>query len=354
MWRGFKEFFTYTRSQRNGLLVLLVLAVLIQLLLYFEGWLPTYAPPDTSEFEAMAEQYQRRDSLAQNRASRNPEPFAFNPNEASDSVLQAVGFPPWLAQRLISYRQSGGHFREAQDLARLYGIDTTLVNRLVPYVRIPQPKPIAEDDKSPFKFKEFDLNQVARDELVEMGLYEWQAERIITFRTKVRPYQKPIDLYQVYHLDTFIVDKMLPYARVDSVHPALKDSLPAEEKPTMVNINTADSLALLELAGVGPFYCKMIRQYRQSLGGFYRQEQLLEVYGMDEQRLEQFAGQLIFEKGSIRKLNVNKATFKALVHHPYLEYEVVRNIVNFRENQRPFKGLEELKQLELIDEQLFQ
>lgn len=52
-------------------------------------------------------------------------------------------------------------------------------------------------------------------------------------------------------------------------------------------------------------------------------------------------------------MDINNPSFQELVHHPYLSYEQVKSIVNFRENVRPFESVEELKQLELIDDALF-
>jgi len=52
-------------------------------------------------------------------------------------------------------------------------------------------------------------------------------------------------------------------------------------------------------------------------------------------------------------MDINTATFKELNHYPYLNYEQVKSIMYFREQVRPFKTNEELKQIELIDDALF-
>ena len=104
-------------------------------------------------------------------------------------------------------------------------------------------------------------------------------------------------------------------------------------KPKILEINSADSLALLDLPGIGPSFSKRIIKYRQMLGGFVSTGQLAEVYGMDSARLAGFIHLVRVDTTGIRKLDLNKATFKELLAHPYLEYEQVKAIVRFRDKK---------------------
>jgi DNA uptake protein ComE-like DNA-binding protein len=104
-------------------------------------------------------------------------------------------------------------------------------------------------------------------------------------------------------------------------------------KPKILEINSADSLQLLDLPGIGPSFAKRIIKYRQMLGGFASTGQLREVYGMDSARLAGFIGLVRVDTSLIRKLDLNKATFKELLAHPYLEYEQVKSIVRFRDKK---------------------
>jgi DNA uptake protein ComE-like DNA-binding protein len=108
----------------------------------------------------------------------------------------------------------------------------------------------------------------------------------------------------------------------------------ASKRPPKIEINSADSLALLELPGIGPSYAKRILKYRQMLGGYATVSQLLEVYGMDSARYSGFRSLIRVDTARVRKLNVNKATFKELLAHPYLEYEHVKAIARYRDKKR--------------------
>src|SRR5690349_20200395 len=50
------------------------------------------------------------------KVSIKKELFQFNPNTASAEELKRLGFPDFLARRLVSYRQNGGKFNTSADL----------------------------------------------------------------------------------------------------------------------------------------------------------------------------------------------------------------------------------------------
>ncbi len=351
MWKGLREFFTYTKKQRNGLLVLAALTILIQLFLYFDDYLITLPKSDFTEFEAAVKQIEERDSLAAIETEISF--FPFDPNTVTDEEMQELGLAAKQISTINNYRNKGGKFRKPEDLERIYGIDSAWYSRAEPFISIASTEK-RYDKKERFTLKptSFNINKVSKGELLNMGLKDWQAKRILTYREKVKPYQKPADLYKVYGMDSALVDQLIPFIRIDSTDFEAQPKK-IERKPVIIEINAADSVSLLSLPGIGPAYAKRIKQYRDKLGGFHSKEQLLEVYGMDEERLKQFDQWIVIDKNKIKKIDLNKATFKELLRHPYLEYEVVKNIVNFREQVRPYKSVDELKQIELIDGVLF-
>jgi DNA uptake protein ComE-like DNA-binding protein len=105
--------------------------------------------------------------------------------------------------------------------------------------------------------------------------------------------------------------------------------------PLMIEINTADSAQLTKLYGIGPSFAVRILKYRRLLGGFFSVEQLLEVFGMDSIRYAGIYEHVYADASGIRKISVNEAEFKALLKHPYLDYETVKLICNYREYTRP-------------------
>jgi predicted DNA-binding helix-hairpin-helix protein len=127
----------------------------------------------------------------------------------------------------------------------------------------------------------------------------------------------------------------------------------ALEKEKLIEINAADTAALISLPGIGPYFAKRILKYRDLLGGYYTKKQLLEVYGMDSTRYGQFSKKIIIDTGKIRKVSINQVEFKKLLRHPYFDYELVKCIFNFKRKRKNIRNLGEIRSLECISDSLF-
>lgn len=108
----------------------------------------------------------------------------------------------------------------------------------------------------------------------------------------------------------------------------------------IVNLNTTDTLELMQLPEIGAFFARNIVDYREKLGGYIDKEQLLEVYGFDSIRLEIIAPFINIDSVTIRKIRINYDDFKTILRHPYIEYEDVKKIVNHRESKGMIKDWE--------------
>lgn len=122
----------------------------------------------------------------------------------------------------------------------------------------------------------------------------------------------------------------------DPTESSLALTSPAEElESPKIELNTADSVLLLDLYGIGPSFSRRIVKYRELLGGYYEVGQLLEVYGMDQERYDGFSERVWADTMQIRKINLTTVTFRDLLRHPYTNYEMVKSFIAYRDRNGP-------------------
>ncbi len=116
-----------------------------------------------------------------------------------------------------------------------------------------------------------------------------------------------------------------------------------QRKPLTVELNSADTLTLQLLHGIGPAYARRIVRYRERLGGFHSIEQLLEVYGFTPELMAHIAPHLILDTTAIHRLPINTIELKQLIKHPYIEYYQARDIVKLRNSGVRFLSADDLR-----------
>lgn len=212
--------------------------------------------------------------------------------------------------------------------------------------------------KPPFPF---DPNQVNYEELIQLGIKPSSAKAWVNFRKKGFVFRKKTDITKVYGIQQEEYARLEPYLKIEKEVQQVQ-TLPAQSTPSVappvekketkiIDINSADSLSLLELRGIGPTFAKRIIAYRKLLGGFYSIEQIKEVYGVDEQRFAQIQAFLKVNPELILKLRLNSDDFKTLNRHPYISYELTQKLVNARKKNK----LDELSLKTIVsDEKLYE
>ena len=126
-----------------------------------------------------------------------------------------------------------------------------------------------------------------------------------------------------------------------------------KSKRVIVELNSADSLDLVQLYDVGPTFAKRILKYRALLGGFVSKEQLWEVYGMDSVRYNHIAPYVTIDCAGVTPLDLNSATVDQLKSHPYLDYYQAKAIVSMRQQNGPYQDLQGLLMVPIIDKETY-
>lgn len=302
---AWKDLFYFSKGERNGIIVLLVLILLV---LFTPGIYRLFYKPavyDFSEFElavkdfenrleamrytAEAERLERRgfSREAPVSASLRLTPFPFDPNQLPASEWERMGIPAHVVRTIKNFENAGGSFRYKEDVKRIYLISDEMYAQLEPYIDLPARESASELPTSLSRFAE----------------------------------------------------------RPD----------PAELRASLrINLNNADTTELIQLYGIGPAFSRRIANYRELLGGFRHPDQLLEVFGMDSTRLEGIRENLLIDTTGIRKINLNQAEWAELVRHPYIDRNIANSLIAIRNQHGPFNKVGDIRKSQLIDEAVFQ
>ncbi len=120
-----------------------------------------------------------------------------------------------------------------------------------------------------------------------------------------------------------------------------------------IDLNLADSTTFTLLKGIGPGFASRIIKYRKKLGGFYKKEQLKEVYGLDSILFNRIEKSIHLQNLDIKKFNINLVSIDELRKHPYFSYNIATSIVNYRKAHGLYKDILEIKNIILVNADLY-
>ena len=209
-----------------------------------------------------------------------------------------------------------------------------------------------KSEKAARLFK-FDPNHTSLPGWQLLGLSAKQAAVMIRYTAKGGRFYKKSDLQKMYPISREMYDRLEPYISIPA-----GDSLAFEKKyvpyantrrvPVIVDINTADTIGLDAIKGVGPAFARRIFRYRELLGGFCKKEQLMEVYGLDSVKYAEIKDQVRIDAHAPRLIYINRVEFKDLQHHPYLNFKQVNAIIQFRKQHGNYSNIAELKKVAIL------
>ena len=213
-------------------------------------------------------------------------------------------------------------------------------------------------DTIAIRMEVFDPNTADSSTLVHLGFKPWQAKNMVKYRAAGGKYRKPEDLKKLYGMTDSMYQALTPYIyiareEVDSVavDSLRKDSLPRweeENKDTILNLRTADTVELKMIHGIGSYRARQIVRYREQLGGFVSVEQVLEAKGMENVDADSLLAHFWIDSVKIEAMNVNSVGVQRLSRHPYLRFEQAQAISELRRKKIRLDSIQQLQQIECI------
>jgi DNA uptake protein ComE-like DNA-binding protein len=190
-------------------------------------------------------------------------------------------------------------------------------------------------------------------EKINFSEFEKQIQKFDSAVSKVNDTTKFIHQREIGRQKTAFIRKQVFYSRQQSSYNNQKKQY-FNKGYFVVEINSADSFALMGLKGIGYTFAKRIINYRNLLGGYCIKEQLLEVWGMDAGRYNLIKDHIEVNTDSIHKININKTSFKKLIKHPYFKYDIAVALTNYKKIYGEFKDIQDIKNCSAINDSVFE
>lgn len=280
-----RNVFGFSSGEANGFLILLPLMVLLLFSEPIYEFLTFNKPVENQDnglLDSLVAHWNFNPELQQKENVR--ERFQFDPNTATVDELIALGISNYLSVRIVNYRLKGGRFRNEKDLLKIYGMDTSLVMALTPYINIP---PIAEkkvaqklpnrpDNKTRTAPLSFDLNQADTSQLKSIyGIGPVLAGRIVKYRNALGGYVDSQQLEEVFGLDTAVVKRINSKFYIDPAY-----------IPQQLDLNKVTFQELSRHPYIKAKLAKTIIAYRFQHGSFTEIDDLLKIDLIDQKVLD--------------------------------------------------------------------
>lgn len=362
-----KDFFYFTKSERNGIYFLIILIFLAIILPKVYVLYKPNTDFDIENFEKEIQNFENslqkiQKSSYQNRLNKYIELrydtiklFYFNPNVTSDESFKKLGLTNKQIKTIRNYLNSGGKFYIKDDFRKIYGIRQYQYQKLKPFILLADK--ITKDKEKSISFQEadtislfyFDPNTLSSENWKKLGLTKKQINIIENYRNKGGVFYKPEDLKKIYGINDDTYNKLAPYIKIETKHSKSDKAI-----IQAVDINTASYEELIAINGIGNYLAKNIIWYRKKLGGYIKKEQLLEIKNFRQTSFQRIKTNITVDYSKIKKININFAEVKDLVRHPYLNYSQAKAIVNYRTQNGAYQTVNVLKEKNILDENTYE
>jgi DNA uptake protein ComE-like DNA-binding protein len=245
-----KSHFKFSKSQRNGILLLLLIIVALQCVYFFVDLNPKKVEVNQVELTKFQQEV---DSLKLAFAENNkPTLYPFNPNYITDYKGYSLGMTNEEIDRLLTFRKSNQWINSAKQFQQVTKVSDSLLNAISPYFKFPDwvtnPKPQTKFENFTNSYatktyaQKLDLNKATAQQLQKVnGIGEKLSERIIQFRGKFQGgFIADIQLQDIYGLSPEVIERITNEFTVKTPRVIQKISLNTATKEQLVTIQHID------------------------------------------------------------------------------------------------------------------
>ncbi|WP_431136537.1 ComEA family DNA-binding protein [Psychroserpens mesophilus] len=244
-----KSHFTFTKQQRSGIFMLLLLILILQCIYFFVDFSSEEIDVNQNNLAIFQAEV---DSLKLVRIDeRKPKIYPFNPNFITDYKGYTLGMSTDEIDRLLTFRKQNKWINSVKDFQNVTKVSDSLLEEISPYFKFPDwvtnPKPKTQyaysKGNTPKTFdQKQNLNTATAEQLKKVnGIGEKLSERIVAYRTKLGGnFIADVQLQDVYGLSPEVIERTLNEFTVKDAKPVKKLSLNTATIEELVTIQYID------------------------------------------------------------------------------------------------------------------
>lgn len=309
-----RDYFTFSQKDRRAVVLLLIMTLLFAFLpslfpflikkevlitvdTVTEKKLAGLALPkenenyDTDEKQFDQWKQPKSNSYPDYNKTEKGELFSFNPNTASPEIWKRLGLKEKTIQTILNYRSKGGKFKQPEDLKRIYGLPTSLYERLLPYIKIETDVAGSAETVNNSLYvpeKKYEAREIAVKPIdinladtaiwkTLKGIGSGYAKRIVNYRNKLGGFYKIEQVAETFGLPDSVFQKIKPFLLNGS----------GEIRKLNINNSSADELKAHPYISFS--IANAIVQYRNQHGNFEKLNDLLKIGIIDDVFLARIA-----------------------------------------------------------------
>ncbi|RLJ67101.1 competence ComEA-like helix-hairpin-helix protein [Lacinutrix venerupis] len=279
-----KSHFKFSKQQRNGIFLLLVLIIVLQCVYAFVEFPLKDVTINSKELEGFQAEI---DSLKLVEIeNRKPKIYPFNPNFITDYKGYALGMSNEEIDRLLKFRAKNQWINSAKQFQQVTEVSDSVFNRISPYFKFPDwvtnPKPKKQYAKSfntnkpKTEAQKIDLNKATVAQLQSVyGIGEYYANSIVKYRTKQNGFISMVELGEVYGLKPETIEEIKK-----------SFTLKTPREINKININTATKAQLVTVRYIDYEIAHNIIEYRTLHEGIKSLDDLIKVKDFPVKKIE--------------------------------------------------------------------
>jgi DNA uptake protein ComE-like DNA-binding protein len=185
----------------------------------------------------------------------------------------------------------------------------------------------------------------------QLGLSVSEIDKLLAYRKQGKFVNSSNEFQNVTGVSDSLLSIISPYFKFPKwiTNKNFKKNKTVDSKKIFVlkDINTANTDDFKKVNGIGDKLAERIVKYRNKLQGFTFNSQLYEVWYLDKEVADNVLKMFqVFKKPNISKIDINEATTKDLYNNVYINYDLAKKIISYRNEVAEIQSIDELKKID--------